>query len=86
MNKAPEITLFVQRWPTTLAHSGVTLLVFAALFAPGLWFESDAMQWTAGIMWFLCIFGMATSYAKKNRGTIAEIRKRLDELEKELAE
>lgn len=83
--KEPEITLFVQSWPTTLGHTAVTLLLFVALFAPGIWFESEAMQWAAGIMWFLAIIGMASSYAKGNRVTISGARKRLDEIERESA-
>lgn len=82
----PTLILYVGRWSTTLTHNGATLLLFAGLFAPGIWLDSAAMQWAAGIMWFLWVLGFATNTAKKNRVTIEQARKRLDELEKELAE
>lgn len=76
-----EIVLYVASWPKTLAQSAVTLLTFACLFAPGIWFDSPAMQWAAAILWIMWILGFAHSLAKGNRVTLSGARKRLDELE-----
>jgi uncharacterized iron-regulated membrane protein len=56
---------------------------FIALIGIGVLLDSTAMQWTGAVLGFLVIIGRMMRVFKDSRVTIAEARKRLDELEAE---
>jgi|GEM_PF-6838397 len=58
--------------------SGVTLLSMVGI---GVWIDSGAMQWVAGIIWLLAMVGKSTAYAKNSVFSFDDARKRLDEWE-----
>lgn len=47
----------------------------------GVWLDSDALQWVAGIIWCLWLIGKGTELTEKRTHTVAEARKLLDEYE-----
>jgi len=55
---------------------------FVALISIGVYLDSSAMQWVGAILGFLTICGSATAAARKHKMTVAEARKRLDEIER----
>lgn len=55
-----------------------------ALILPGVWLESQAMQWVGFIFLILTLLGYIVISSEKSSGlTIAEARQVLDELQKE---
>lgn len=58
--------------------SAVTLL---SMVGVGVWIDSSAMQWVAGIIWLLWMVGKSASYAKNSVFSFDAARKRIDEWE-----
>lgn len=57
----------------------ITIAVFGAMFAPGVVFNSSAMQWVGAFCFMLWVIGRASKHSA--RMTIAQARKHLDEIE-----
>jgi amino acid permease len=60
-----------------------TFALFGSLIGIGVLLESVALQWVGAIIGFLTIFVKAATARKSHTMTIAQARKRLDELEAE---
>jgi hypothetical protein len=63
-------------------YTAVFYALLFGLIGLGVFVDSAAMQWAGFVVAFLALVGMAATAEKRNKGlTIAEARKRLDELE-----
>jgi uncharacterized protein (AIM24 family) len=81
MTTTPDVIIihetFVKSWLRDLS----TFTLFVALIGLGIVLDSGAMQWMGAIIAFLTIMAKASGVQKKNRRTIAEARKFLDDIE-----
>ena len=50
----------------------------------GIWLDSSALQWVAGLLWIVIILTVSFKSTNDKRMTIADARKRLDEIEARL--
>ena len=65
-----------------LRHTAAFWGMLFGLIGLGVFVDSAAMQWAGFVVAFLGLIGMAANAEKRNKGlTIADARKRLDELE-----
>lgn len=81
MKKPPEV-IFLKETPLQSWISDMSSVVgFVLLIGIGVYLESNAMQWVGAILGFFTIMIKAARHAKDNRMTIAQARKRLDEIE-----
>ena len=83
MADSREVIVVVKNWPDTILHDLASVATFVVMIGTGVYLESTAMQWIGGLMWLLWVVSFASIVAKKGRMTIAQARKRLDELEAE---
>lgn len=58
-----------------------TFVLVVAIIGVGVLLGSSAMQWVGALMAFIVITARATSFRKQHTFTVAEARKRLDEIE-----
>jgi hypothetical protein len=59
-----------------------TVAVFGGLIGVGWFLDSTAMQWGGFVIGCVYLLGRASGMVQKNRMTIAQARKKLDELER----
>jgi hypothetical protein len=83
MSEKHEVICIVKNWRDTLLHDLASIATFVVMLGTGVYLDSEAMQWIGGFLWLLWVFGFATAIQNKSRMTIAQARKRLDELEAE---
>jgi hypothetical protein len=81
MAEKREVICIVKNWQDTLLHDLASIATFVVMLGTGVYLDSTAMQWIGGFMWLLWFFGLATAIQNKSRMTIAQARKRLDELD-----
>ncbi len=79
-----EVIVVVKNWRDTALHDIASIATFVAFIGIGVLLQSTAMQWAGALLWFIWVLGFASALAKKNRMTIPEARKRLDEIEASL--
>ncbi|RJG46540.1 hypothetical protein [Mesorhizobium sp. DCY119] len=80
MNKPkPEILVIHESVWHSFVRDATTFLMAVSIIGVGVLLASTAMQWVGAIVFFLAVAG--TAAAHKNRMTIEEARKRIDELE-----
>lgn len=78
MSKPTVIVIHEGFWQS-LARDATTFLMAVSIIGVGVLLTSSAMQWVGAIVFFIAVAGTAS--ASKNRFTIDEARKRIDELE-----
>lgn len=76
--REPEIILVHETAVQSVVSDAVTLATFGTMIGIGILMASDAMQWIGG----LCFFIWMLARRKSPRLSIAEARKRLDEIER----
>lgn len=81
-NKEREIILLHETVLQSWVRDASSIVMFIALIGIGVYLESAAMQWVGAILGFLTIIGKAISHHNKSKMTIAQARKRLDEMER----
>ncbi|MCO5072082.1 MAG: hypothetical protein M9944_12830 [Rhizobiaceae bacterium] len=76
-----EVVIVNESLATSLAKDAGTLVVLVSMAGIGVLLESTALQWVGAILGFIWLLSRATSAFSKSRMTIAQARKRLDEIE-----
>lgn len=77
----PMVVLFIKGYREAIAHAALSVAAFAAMIGIGVLLDSSVMQSIGGIMWVIWVFGFSISMAKNHCMSIADARKRLDEIE-----
>ncbi len=70
-------------WPS-VAKDTYSIGVLLAAVGLGVWIDSSALQWVAGIIWIFWVFARANRYGKDCTYSISEARKKLDQIAPEL--
>ena len=81
MSKLPEVILLHETAGQSWLRDMSSVAGFVALIGIGVILDSAAMQWSGAILGFVVIMGRTSRIVKDSRVTIAEARKRLDEIE-----
>lgn len=81
MSKPNEVIIIHETVIQSWVHDASSAVMFVALIGIGVYLQSGAMQWAGAILGFLTISGQASTYINKNKMTVAQARKRLDEIE-----
>lgn len=76
-----EVIVLKESLAQSIARDAVTFVTCAGLVGLGWWIGSDAMQWIGGVMFVFSLAVRMAGVVQKNKFTIAEARKRLDEIE-----
>jgi hypothetical protein len=76
----PVIVIKEPFWPS-LVKDTYTAGTLLATVGVGVWIESSALQWAAGIIWILWVLGRAARFGKDNTYSIPQARAKLDEIE-----
>lgn len=79
MSKKPEIIIIRETMLQSWISDASSVVGFLALIGIGVYLESNAMQWAGAILGFITICGKA--FERDKRMTVAEARKRLDDIE-----
>lgn len=79
MSKRTEVLIIHETVAQSAVKDIVSLGVLSAGIALGVYLDSAALQWTAGVIWMV-VLATATGHLGE-RMTIARARKRLDEIE-----
>lgn len=85
MSKLPEVILLKETPLRSWISDMSSVVGFILLIGIGIYLESNAMQWVGAILGFWTIIVKGMRLAKDNRFTIDQARKRLDEIEAEMA-
>lgn len=87
MNTKPAEVILLRETPLQSWKSDMSSVVgFVLLIGIGVYLESNAMQWVGAILGFFTIMFKAIRHTKDNRFTVAQARKRLDEIEASMRE
>lgn len=81
MSKRPEVILVHETPAKSWLRDLSSVACFVALIGIGVLLGSSAMQWTGAVLGFLVLLNHGARIDKDNRFTIADARKRLDEIE-----
>jgi hypothetical protein len=81
MEKKPEVILLYETVAQSWARDASTFALLLCLIGMGVILQSSAMQWFGAVVGFIVICNRAGEAFKKNRMTIDQARKRLDEIE-----
>lgn len=81
MSDAPEILIIHETMAQSMVRDASTVAMFFSLVMVGIWLESDVLQWVGAIIGFIVIVLNAVRLAMGAKMTVAEARKRLDEIE-----
>lgn len=76
-----KLVIIDDRLPLSIARDLVSIGTLTAAVGLGVWLDSVALQWIAGILWILIVIGKGLKL-KEDKYTIAQARTKLDELEK----
>lgn len=80
-----ELRLYLGGPKKAALQSSVVLATFVSMIGLGVLLGSQAMQWAGAVMWFLFMFGWATSLREAMRcSSFDEARRKLDEWEREV--
>ena len=77
----PEVIILHETVAHSIAKDVISIAALTAGVALGVYMQSAAMQWVAGVLWVLMILSAAFRKGEDRRMTIAAARKRLDEIE-----
>lgn len=80
-NKTVEILFVYETAAQSWLRDASSAAMFLALIGIGVWLDSGAMQWVGAILGFFVIISKSIHLGRKNRLTIEQARKRLDEIE-----
>lgn len=81
VNDDKELILVRESLAESVARDAVTFATIGGLVAIGVALDSSALQWVGALMGFAAACVRASGMRKRCTYTIAEARKRLDELE-----
>ncbi len=77
----PEVIILRESMLASIVKDAGTFALFAALIGLGVLLDSGAMQWVGAIVGFTCILAISIRASVKNRLTIEQARRKLDEIE-----
>ena len=78
-----EVIVIRETVTQSIVSDAGTFLLFAGLISLGVFLGSNAMQWVGAIVGFICMLGKVGGQTK--RLTLAQARRRLDEIEADAA-
>lgn len=81
MSKPNEVIIIHETVIQSWVRDASSVVMFVALIGIGVYLQSGAMQWAGAIIGFITIIGRAGGYSHRNKMTVAQARKRLDEIE-----
>lgn len=81
MSKNDPVIIIHETVAKSWMRDASTFALFGGLIGVGILLDSSAMQWMGAIIAFITIIEKSTGLHAKNRMTIDQARKRLDELE-----
>lgn len=76
-----EVVIVRESLATSLAKDAGTLVLLVSLVGIGVLLKSNALQWVGAVLGMLWLLGRAIASFNKSRMTVAQARKRLDEIE-----
>lgn len=79
-----EVIVIRERFLHSVGKDVVSFATLIATIGVGVWLDSSALQWIAGLAWIAWCFARVTRLVKDNTFSIAQARKRLDEIEAEM--
>lgn len=82
--QTPTIILLRESWQSSLAKDAGTFAMLAGLIGLGVFVGSTALEWIGALMGMFWLVAKTMRTTDKYKFTIAEARKRLDELELEV--
>lgn len=83
--QTPVIILLRESWQSSLAKDAGTFVMLAGLICLGIIVGSTALEWIGALMGMFWLVAQTMRTTDKYKFTIAEARRRLDELELEAA-
>lgn len=81
MSDKKEVIILYETALQSWIRDASSAVMFIALIGIGVLLESSAMQWVGALLGFLVIIGKAVNHHNKSKMTVAQARKRLDEIE-----
>lgn len=82
--KIPTIILLRESWQSSLTKDAGTFVMLAGLIGLGVFVGSTALEWIGALLGMFWLVAKTMRTTDKYKFSIAEARKRLDELELEL--
>ena len=85
MTRKNEVTINIIHSPKGIwMRAPIVAALQVGVIGIGIWADSAAMQWAGFVMLAFLMIGLAVPERDKNKGlTIAEARRRLDEMERD---
>lgn len=81
-NKAPKnIIILHETMLHSIAKDVFSCAMLLATIGVGVYIDSGALQWCAGIFWIIWIFSKSVAYGKNNAFSFDEARAKIDALE-----
>lgn len=81
MSEMPKILILKETMMASIIKDAVSFGTLIGTVGVGIWLDSSALQWIAGLAWILWLTGKAFGTNSRNTFTIQQARKRLDEIE-----
>lgn len=81
MTREKEVILVKEPLWSSVIKDTYTIGSLLSAVGVGIWIDSGALQWTAGILWILWVLGRATRFRKDNTYTVSGARAKLDQIE-----
>lgn len=81
MSKSPEVIVIHESVLASYLKDIGSVGSLTAAVGLGIWLDSAALQWVAGLLWIVMILLASFKSTNDKRMTLADARKRLDEIE-----
>jgi len=81
VSKSPEVIVIHESVLASYLKDIGSVGSLTAAVGLGIWLDSAALQWVAGLLWIVMILLASFKSTNDKRMTLADARKRLDEIE-----
>ena len=81
MSRAAEVIVVHESVLASYLKDIASVGSLTAAVGLGIWLDSAALQWVAGLLWIVMILSASFKSTNDKRMTVADARKRLDEIE-----
>ena len=81
VSKKTKVIIIRETLAESLLSAAISFVSLTSMISVGVYLESSAMQWVAGIIWMLWIVGRSQSLMSRSIMTIQQAKEFLSELE-----
>ena len=81
MSKSPEVIVIHESVLASYLKDIGSIVSLLAAVGLGIWLDSAALQWVAGLLWIVMVLTASVKSMNGNRMTVSDARKKIDEIE-----